>query len=227
MGSARGPLSCILRVDFEKVLIMIRRSLLTAFITACIYTTLSADNYPRNAGIDIIHYIFDVTLNDDNQVIAGNANVTIRFVEPNVTGFHLDLCNKHRIDAEEGTVDRGMDVFSVMQDRETLSFIHENNRLLVEMASPSKTGESRTYSIAYSGYEKIDFIGKSITVTSSDGPNVTIIDGGYPVHPDLGSAVLFRSQEDPDSVLEGFTLTNGSGHPGSSYAGGGICCTDG
>ena len=30
-----------------------------------------ADNYPRQTGVDVQHYIFRVTLNDDNDEIAG------------------------------------------------------------------------------------------------------------------------------------------------------------
>jgi len=75
--------------------------------------------------------------------------------------------------------------------------------------------------------ENIDFMGRAITVKSELGPEVTIIDGGYPADPDYGSVVLFEMGEGSDSVLEGFTLTNGSGtvKPGSAISvGGGICC---
>ncbi|MHC4945036.1 MAG: right-handed parallel beta-helix repeat-containing protein, partial [Planctomycetota bacterium] len=75
--------------------------------------------------------------------------------------------------------------------------------------------------------ENIDFKGKAITVTSDQGPDVTIIDGGQPVDPDFGSVVSFMSGEGPDSVLEGFNLTNGSGNLiGIYYRGGGICCVN-
>ncbi len=73
--------------------------------------------------------------------------------------------------------------------------------------------------------ENIDFKGKAITVKSTDGPKITIIDGGSPVNPFFGSVATFVNQEGPDSVLEGFTLTNGKGAwVMSSFAGGGIFC---
>jgi len=69
--------------------------------------------------------------------------------------------------------------------------------------------------------ENIDFIGKSITLVSESGPAPTVIDGGGD-----GSVVLFRNGEDSGSVLEGFTITNGTGTDWSSYptkpCGGGI-----
>ena len=63
--------------------------------------------------------------------------------------------------------------------------------------------------------ENIDFIGKAITVTSEQGAVVTTIDGNQ-----AGSVVAFQSGEGANSVLDGFTITNGV----SSQYGGGIFC---
>ena len=62
--------------------------------------------------------------------------------------------------------------------------------------------------------EVIDFLGKAITLTSELGPDVTSIDGCQ-----AGSVVTFNNGEGIDSVLEGFTITNGS-----TGLGGGIHC---
>jgi len=71
--------------------------------------------------------------------------------------------------------------------------------------------------------ENIDFKGKTIVVISSDGPDVTIIDGNK-----SSSVVTFESGEDLNSVLDGFTVTNGSGTPDPKrvlqLVGGGIFC---
>ncbi|MHC4945331.1 MAG: right-handed parallel beta-helix repeat-containing protein, partial [Planctomycetota bacterium] len=69
--------------------------------------------------------------------------------------------------------------------------------------------------------ENIDFLGKAITVMSSDGADITIIDGNY-----TASVVTFQSGEGPGSVLEGFTLTNGLGNddPVWGRVGGGVYC---
>ena len=61
--------------------------------------------------------------------------------------------------------------------------------------------------------ENINFMGKAITVKSSGGAKVTIIDGGG-----AGSVVTFSSGELRSSVLRGFTITNGH----ASFGGGGI-----
>jgi parallel beta-helix repeat protein len=52
--------------------------------------------------------------------------------------------------------------------------------------------------------ENINFLGKAITVKSSSGAKITIIDGAK-----QGSVVSFDSDESSKSVLRGFTIRNG------------------
>jgi hypothetical protein len=54
--------------------------------------------------------------------------------------------------------------------------------------------------------ERIDFLGKAITVRSSGGATVTTIDANQ-----TGTVVTFATGEGPASVLEGFTVQNGLG----------------
>lgn len=56
-------------------------------------------------------------------------------------------------------------------------------------------------------YENIDFLGKVITVTSSDGPSKTAIDGSA-----KAPAVTFKSGEPGTTVLSGFTVQHGGTH---------------
>ena len=89
--------------------------------------------------------------------------------------------------------------------------------------------------------ENIDFKGKAITVRSSEPSDwevveSTIIDGGEGVRYVYGSCVLFDKGEDGTSILDGITLTRGTGgwadyddrSLGKSpvHAGGGILCVD-
>ena len=81
-------------------------------------------------------------------------------------------------------------------------------------------------------YENIKFMGKAITVASeyimdNDSLHIvnTIIDGSQAANPDSAAAVMFVDGEDTTSILNGFTITGGSGVMFMNYAvraGGGI-----
>lgn len=86
-------------------------------------------------------------------------------------------------------------------------------------------------------YENINFMGKKITVASlfyQDQKKIhikrTIINGSKPANPDFGSVVSFVSGEDIQSILCGFTITNGTGMLSASPGfppmrlGGGVLC---
>jgi len=66
------------------------------------------------------------------------------------------------------------------------------------------------------GNYDIDFQGKAITVRSENGPENCIIDCQH-----YGRGFHFHSSEDANSVLDGFTITNGT----AERFGGGIRCT--
>jgi len=88
-------------------------------------------------------------------------------------------------------------------------------------------------------YENINFNGKNILVTSyyifANDVNYitsTIINGSQPTNPDTASCVLIVSGEDSSAILQGFTLTGGTGtkwldeHGAGTYVeGGGILIT--
>lgn len=94
-------------------------------------------------------------------------------------------------------------------------------------------------------FENINFRGKAITIRSLDPNNwqttlVTVIDGQSAASRTPGgtragsSCVTFNHGEGRDSILDGLTLTNGSGRamdypgdpPESGYGGGGVFCQD-
>lgn len=68
--------------------------------------------------------------------------------------------------------------------------------------------------------ERIDFLGKAITVRAQNGASQTTIDASS-----AGSVAVFDSGEGPGSVLDGFRMTNGSGTADLGVlVGGGIYC---
>jgi len=77
--------------------------------------------------------------------------------------------------------------------------------------------------------ENINFNGKGILVAShyvlDQDPltiSSTVIDGSQPAQPDTASCVLFISGEDSTSILEGFTLTGGTGTRWTDEHGAGV-----
>src|SRR5882762_265898 len=65
--------------------------------------------------------------------------------------------------------------------------------------------------------ENINFLGKAITVKSSKGASLTIIDGG-----NVGTVVTFDTNETPSSILSGFTLQHGISTVSSLNRGAGV-----
>ncbi len=66
-------------------------------------------------------------------------------------------------------------------------------------------------------YETIDFHGKGIHVRSTHGANATVLAGAGE---DMASVVYLRGQEPDSAILEGFTVTGGTGlhnHGGGIY----------
>lgn len=78
-------------------------------------------------------------------------------------------------------------------------------------------GEGGTVIVSKGIYlENINFHGKAITVRSAnpDDPNTvteTILNGSSPIDPNNASVVTFNSGEGNNSILEGFTITGGTG----------------
>ena len=102
-------------------------------------------------------------------------------------------------------------LFALPVYADTIGSIHVPGDQPTIQAGIDSAGHGDTVLVAPGTYkENIDFNGKAITVKSSGGAGVTVINGDY-----MGIVVRFWSGEGFDSVLEGFTLTRG---------GPGICC---
>src|SRR5580692_13198869 len=52
----------------------------------------TADTYPRQTGIKITNYTFDITLSDANNEFVVQDTVEIQFLATGVTSVELDLC---------------------------------------------------------------------------------------------------------------------------------------
>ena len=76
-------------------------------------------------------------------------------------------------------------------------------------------------------YENINYHGKSIVVKAGDSPDLVVINGSQPSSSDSGSVVIFISGEVSSSILDGFTITGGTGTiTDIGKRGGGIFCAN-
>src|SRR5262245_32360205 len=75
---------------------LVRRMVgLIATLVPFILLQLSADTYPRQKGIRITHYTFDVTLSDTTDEITMKETVDVDLLEAGIEGMDLDLCGPH------------------------------------------------------------------------------------------------------------------------------------
>lgn len=104
---------------------------------------LAADTYPRQSGVDALHYVFRLTLSDDTDEIVGDALVELRFLREGVPEVALDLTSV--------VAGKGMTVSEVRSRDAAVPFTHESNRLVMSLASPPHAGEIRTFEVGYHG----------------------------------------------------------------------------
>ncbi|MEW6444047.1 MAG: right-handed parallel beta-helix repeat-containing protein [bacterium] len=93
-------------------------------------------------------------------------------------------------------------------------------RSVQECIDESQSGDTcRVYPGTYRG--AVRFNGKNLTVSSTEGPDVTVLDGDYLNQDGVGddTVVRFANREGPAATLDGFTITNGA----AEESGGGIC----
>ncbi len=103
----------------------------------------SADTYPRQPGVDVIHYAFRLTLRDESDEIEGAATVDVKFLRDGVPEFALDLAS-----AASG---KGMTVSAVTVGGAAAKFDHKDDRLRIVLDPPPHAGERRSFTVAYRG----------------------------------------------------------------------------
>ncbi len=102
-----------------------------------------ADTYPRQRGLDLTHYSFQVTLNDANNQIEGEASIELKSVAVDVTSLMLDLTS-----AKDG---KGMTVKSITAADKPVDFVHESNRITIKFPAPLVVGETKLIKVTYQG----------------------------------------------------------------------------
>ncbi len=105
-----------------------------------------ADTYPRQPQVDALHYAFQLTLNDENDELTGDATITLRFISPGVTEVALDLAS-----AGNGANSKGMTVIEVTAGGAPVQFKHQADRLTLMLAPSPKAGDQRQFTVRYRG----------------------------------------------------------------------------
>lgn len=101
------------------------------------------DLYPRQPGVDAIHYVFKLSLGDASDEIEGEAGVRLRLVADGVREVFLDLASP--------AGGKGMAVRSVSDGGKPVAFTHKDDRLRLPLASPSLAGDEVSFTIRYGG----------------------------------------------------------------------------
>lgn len=115
-------------------------------------TVVLADTYPRQPGIDVLHYVFRLRLTDASDEIAGETTITVKVTQDSVPELQLDLISP--------AAGRGMTVQSVRKGgpidipgpaSDALMFTHSDNRLKVILPPLNKAGQEFTFTVRYRG----------------------------------------------------------------------------
>jgi aminopeptidase N len=108
----------------------------------------AADTYPRQPGIDVENYRFELKLSDESDEIVGRTTVTVRAVADGIETLTLDLVGKSSPDAAEG-----MEVTGVrwLGSDEEATYRFADDRLEIELPGPSVAGDRSDVRIDYRG----------------------------------------------------------------------------
>ena len=110
-------------------------------------STLSyADNYPRNYAVDILHYRFELTLSDKSDEIIGQTTIDVLFNTDSSRQLRFDLVNRSA--QFQG---KGMQIEAVLFDNKPISFVHENNALLIKLSKPFAKNKIASFVVKYRG----------------------------------------------------------------------------
>jgi aminopeptidase N len=115
------------------------------FLSLCLTsnTVSGRDQYKLNSLIDILHYEFNINVNDTNNIIFGKAVITVKF-NGQASEFALDLKNT-------STAGKGMKVDSVKYSNGGIKWDHRNDKLYISLNSPADAGSEAEVKIVYSG----------------------------------------------------------------------------
>jgi len=105
--------------------------------------SVAADTYPRQPGVDALHYTFRLTLSDESDELTGEATIDLRFLQNGLREVTFDLAS-----AANG---KGMAIAEVISGGAPVSYAHQADRLKLTLNDPPKAGERRQFTVRYRG----------------------------------------------------------------------------
>jgi len=155
-----------------------RRFVLAALAPLVLATGLAADTYPRQPGVDALHYVFRLGLTDASNEITGEATITVKFLRDGVGDVQLDLAS-----ARGG---QGMTVASVRRGgpidvpgtpADAIVHTHDQDRLRLVLPAPARAGQELTFTVRYRGVPAAGLLhGNNIhgerTIFANNWPNL-------------------------------------------------------
>jgi aminopeptidase N len=113
---------------------------------------LAADTYPRQTGVDVLHYVFRVGLTDASNEVVGETTITVKFLRDLVADLTLDLTS---VAAGKGmtvqSVRRGGPIETPGPPSDAIIFTHADSRLRLVLPPASKAGQEFTFTVRYRG----------------------------------------------------------------------------
>ncbi|MBS1521316.1 MAG: M1 family metallopeptidase [Bacteroidetes bacterium] len=117
------------------------RKYILCLFSLCLLFCLSASAQSPGAVIDVQHYGFNIQLNDKNDTIKGQADVSLRYLK-DAQSFQVNL-------VKQKTNGKGMLVSSITENGKPISF--QQNADDITITDPAKAGSEHIYTITYSG----------------------------------------------------------------------------
>jgi hypothetical protein len=148
------------------------------FFTTILFQTFSSF---AQSNIDVLHYKFEIELNDKNDSIYGKADIKV-IVNENITSATFDLSGL-------GANGKGMVVETAVTNWKTqkpITWKHENNKLTIYDAHGK--GDSVTFTISYKGIPADGLIISKISMATEHFLEITGLTGhttGYPAKTNL------------------------------------------
>jgi aminopeptidase N len=115
-------------------------ALILAILFFCTNKNYAQDTYQRNNLADVQHYIFNLSLNDENNKIEGETLITVDF---------KDEAKKFSLDLISSSGAYGMNVTGVYEDSLQANYEYKNDKIIINLTPDGPN--TKTFKIQYHG----------------------------------------------------------------------------